>query len=142
LNIPFFSDSLYLTPELDSGFKLRGDNQKQIAIVYPKTDESKDHLVLLDKILRAAKFNPSADLAIIVFNQDAQLWPLLQKQQIKTVLLFKEKDPSLGLQAVLPYYQVVTLNEVQFIQCHPLSELIQNQDYKKQLWDIIQQTFL
>ncbi len=123
-----------------------GSNQKGICFVY----ECKDSLEevqkardFLKKIVGAIRLDFEQDtLSLNVTQDNTCSFRSLKEFNVKHLFVFGRTPSDLGIQAAIPMYKAMTINECAVFFADDLDNLIANQDKKRLLWNHLKSTFL
>ncbi len=115
-----------------------------LTVVLLKATESSDKdKELLSKMLGAVKRSMD-DTTLITVSEEEQgqsIAGLFENHAIQQILVFGISPKDLGLNIKARLYQPQTMHDKQILFSHGLPAIIQKPEYKKPLWEALQQVF-
>ncbi len=127
------------------GIDFLGGNTKNIVFIIKNTQSkflNDIQLKFLSGLINACKVTMD-DIAVINFSnyKDISYSELVSELSCNKFLSFGVDSTDLGLPFTIPFFQVQSFQEVQYIFCPPMDELQENTEAKKQLWVSLQKIF-
>ncbi len=122
-----------------------GGNEKNIVFV-TNNDQHKflddNQLKFLSNLISACNIT-MADIAVVNMNNNEEVnyAKLFGCLSCRKVLCFGVSSGEIDLPFTIPFYQVQTFEEVQYIFCPALDQLQDNPEEKKLLWESLQKIF-
>ncbi|MCS6929035.1 MAG: hypothetical protein NZM43_06015 [Saprospiraceae bacterium] len=123
---------------------VRGDFQKQVAVIALDEPSKGDKTAFLEKILTAVGLDLHKDtlFAAIQPNRISGLGCFLREKQPRVVLVFGVAPRDLGMQIELFEYQPIKFHQAIFLRAHALAILETNREFKGRLWNALKKVFL
>lgn len=136
----YFSIPIYIDKTADIEQILPAE-KSSIFIFVKKEDYTPENSSLLRKILHAIQLDMDRDVHLFLLkaDQNAYVFDRLDIEGDVTFLAFGLNAKRLGLQTKTIPYKWMTLDTLQILFSHTLSDLQKNVNYKKQLWGLLQQ---
>jgi len=123
-----------------------GSNQKSICFVYQCKDspeEVQKARDFLEKIVGAIQLDFEQDTLSFNVTQDITCsFRSLKEFNVKHLFVFGRTPAELGIQAAIPMYKAMSINECCVFFADDLDNLTANQDKKRLLWNYLKSTFL
>ena len=128
-------------PEID----FLGGNEKHIAFIINNehhTYLNDNELKFLSGLINACNIT-MADISIVNFarNKHIRYNILSSSLASRKILCFGVSSSDIDLPFAIPYFQVQTFQEIQYIFCPHLEQLQEDIDSKKQLWVSLRKIF-
>ncbi len=121
-----------------------GSNNQQIIILVENPDEefiSAEQQIFLNGILNACKLTMS-DVALINLTATTLHYQTIIKEfSPKIFLLFGVSPAAIQLPFVIPEFQKQMHNNIFYLSAPSLTELQNNKELKRKLWDLLKQLF-
>lgn len=140
---PFENLPLFQLPDTDP--KLQHGTQSAKCWILVEASDLKDetNAQLVRKILEAAKVKWDDDVCLMSLHtaSSCQLVQLLPKDTEKQVIVFGLTASSIGFQIKAKLNVCFLLGKHQYLFCHHLEDIKNNQAYKKELWMALQKMF-
>jgi hypothetical protein len=112
-----------------------GNNHKSILVLCHKHNLSTSNVDFLKKILSAKNIDLNEDTLLLKLDEaEVNISRLIREKRIKHILYFGIQPKQTGINVQWKLYQKFYLGEFQALVSHNLDDLIQNQQFKKNLW--------
>ncbi len=145
MNHLFYDFEIYQSPETEIPAQfLLGKNEKKLLVVIRTSDFSDKNKELISKILGAVHYKLEKDAIQLHIPADKSFGinHLLVKNIVDDVVIFGVNPKEIGLSIEPILYQPIQIGTKRLLIAHSLEQISKNQDYKKALWNALQQIFL
>ena len=131
--------------DMQTKIEFLGANGKHIIVVASDTEHkflADEEMNFLNDLLKACHLT-MADIAFINLSHHKGITyqRLIEELNASKILLFGITTQQLDLPFQIPFFQVQSYDEHAFMVAPALSEIQQNQQLKKQLWNSLQKIF-
>lgn len=143
MNYEYFDFPYYQKSSQFSPLQSDSIEDAECIIFIKKEDNTEDRIELMKKILKAIglEIEKNAVGYLVEKNTQYRISEYLPATRKMKILIFGMPAKNFNLQITTIPYKIIELNKHQFLFAHSLEELTSNTDYKRQLWEQLQNLF-
>lgn len=145
LSKDFIDFEIFALPDENiSDFELKNPQELNTLVAIPEAEKQAQLIELLTNILKAAKLNVDQQVHTLALTSD-QGFSFIQIQSkigFEKALLFGIKPTELGINLELQPYQPIPFQGCIFLLVDKLSDIQQDTNKKKALWNALQDIYL
>lgn len=143
MNTLLYDFEIYKSPEIKiPEHFLSGDHAQKLLVIIKAEDQKEANMQLLRKILQAVNKDLSHDALFLQLPPDQMLGiNTLLNNGIHRIIMFGINPKALGLSFETILYKDFKIQDKRFLMGHSLSQINENQEFKKALWNALKSLF-